>query len=169
MNRMMASHARQSPSESLNFGSMNSQDSGIEQNKNALLEFGPFQADPQAGLLLRDGEVIPLPPKAFEVLLVLLRNQGRGISRDELTSAVWPNMFVEEANLTQAISVLRKALGEDAQEPRYIVTLPRRGYRFSAPVRMARLANVDPATRARPGRRWSRIAAMVAGCGVVAA
>ena len=103
-----------------------------------LLEFGPFQADTTARVLMRDGEIVPLPPRAFDLLVALLESGGRSLTRDELLTRIWGDIAVEEANLTQAMSVLRKALGENAQEPSYIATLPRRGYRFNADVRTAR-------------------------------
>jgi DNA-binding winged helix-turn-helix (wHTH) protein len=80
---------------------------------NRLLEFGPFQADLSARLLMRDGQVVPLPPKAFDVVVTLATCKGNGLSREELMSAVWGDSFVEEGNLTQAISGLRKALGDE--------------------------------------------------------
>src|ERR1041384_5937937 len=106
----------------------------MELKKSRLVEFGPFQADFHARLLLRDGQVVPLPPKAFDVLLALGESEGRAVTRDELMTRVWGDAFVEEGNLTQMISVLRKALGDDAQESRYVVTIPRRGYRFGMPI-----------------------------------
>lgn len=99
---------------------------------NGFYEFGSFRLDPQKRLLLRDGEPVPLTPKTFETLLVLVQNSGQSISRDELMKMVWPDSFVEESNLTQNIFILRKALGSDK---RYIVTLPGRGYQFVEPVR----------------------------------
>jgi len=99
-----------------------------------LFEFGPFAADPRAGVLIRQGSVIPLPPKAFEVLMCLLRSGGRPLTRETLLAAVWGEAYIEDANLTQAISVLRKALGDECREPRYILTIPRRGYRFGVPI-----------------------------------
>lgn len=79
--------------------------------------------------------MIPLPPKVFDVLLAFLKSAGAPMSRDDLMKAVWGDAFVEEGNLTNAISVLRKALGCDTSESQYIVTIPRRGYRFAAPIR----------------------------------
>jgi DNA-binding winged helix-turn-helix (wHTH) protein/Tol biopolymer transport system component len=98
-------------------------------------EFGPFTADPEVRTLMRDGEVVPLPPKVFEVLLALLRSGGAPISRDDLLKAVWGDTFVEEGNLTNAVSILRKVLRHNSGESQYIVTIPRRGYRFAAPIR----------------------------------
>lgn len=95
-------------------------------------EFGSFRIDSTKCLLLRDDQVVPLKPKAFETLLLLVQNSDRVMEKDELMKALWPNSFVEEANLTQHISLLRKALGESPSEHRYIVTAPGRGYRFVA-------------------------------------
>lgn len=85
--------------------------------------------------LQRDGEPVALAPKAFEMLLVLVRHAGQALSKDELMAEVWPDAFVEEANLAVHISMLRKALGERPDGGQYIETLPRRGYRFAAEVR----------------------------------
>ena len=79
---------------------------------------------------MREGAAVPLPPKAFDTLLLLVRNSGRILSKEELMKAIWPDTFVEEASLAQNISVLRRALGEAAGERQYIETIPRRGYRF---------------------------------------
>ena len=99
-------------------------------------EFGPFRVDPGKNLLFRDGQPISLPPKVFETLLVLLQRSEQVVSKGELMKTLWPDSFVEEANLTQNISLLRKALGESPQDHRYIVTAPSRGYRFSESVRV---------------------------------
>jgi DNA-binding winged helix-turn-helix (wHTH) protein/tetratricopeptide (TPR) repeat protein/TolB-like protein len=96
--------------------------------------FGSFRLDPERRLLLRDGEPVPLQPKAFDTLLVLVQNGEKVVLKDELMKALWPDSFVEESNLSQNIFVLRKALGEAGGENRYIVTLPGRGYRFAAAV-----------------------------------
>lgn len=94
--------------------------------------FGPFRVDVRECLLLRDGAPVSLTPKAFSALVVLLRNRGRLVTKEELIREVWRDTFVEEGNLTFTISMLRKALGEDGQAVRYIETVPRRGYRFVA-------------------------------------
>jgi Tol biopolymer transport system component/DNA-binding winged helix-turn-helix (wHTH) protein len=96
--------------------------------------FGPFRADPLKRLLLREGQVVPITPKAFDLLLTLLQHSGEALSKDELLQAVWPDAEVEENNLTRNISTLRKALGEQPDEHRYVVTIPGRGYSFVAPV-----------------------------------
>src|SRR5262245_48853218 len=98
-------------------------------------EFGPFRLDPSERRLLREGEQVPLSPKVFDLLLVLVRRHGAILEKEELLSAVWPDTIVEENNLSVNISALRKALGEVSNEHTYIETLPRRGYRFIAPVR----------------------------------
>jgi DNA-binding winged helix-turn-helix (wHTH) protein len=102
-----------------------------------LYEFGPFRLDAAQRLLSRDDHPILLQPKAFETLLVLVRNSDRVVMKEELLNAVWADTFVQESNLTQNIFVLRKALGDDDGEARrrYIVTVPGRGYRFAEKVR----------------------------------
>ena len=103
-----------------------------------LYEFGCFRLDPAEHLLLRDGEVVALTPKAFDLLLVLVNHQGHLLGKDELMRELWPDSFVEEGNLADNISRLRKALGESAGGQRFIETVPKRGYRFVAPVREVR-------------------------------
>jgi eukaryotic-like serine/threonine-protein kinase len=98
-------------------------------------EFGPFHMDPDKQILCRGDDVVPVPPKAFETLLVLVRRSREVVSKEELLKEVWPNSFVEESNLSQNIFLLRKALGDTAENRQYIVTLPGRGYRFAATVR----------------------------------
>ena len=98
-------------------------------------EFGPFRVDKTKRRLLRDGEIVPLTPKAFDTLLVLIEHAGQLVEKDELMERVWPGVVVEENNLTQNISALRKALGEKREEPQYILTAPGAGYRFIAHVR----------------------------------
>jgi DNA-binding winged helix-turn-helix (wHTH) protein/Tol biopolymer transport system component len=101
-----------------------------------LYEFGPFRLDAAQRLLLRDDRLVPLQPKAFETLLVLVRNSEKVVLKDELLNTVWADTFVEESNLTQNIFVLRKALGEPEGGRRYIITVPGRGYRFAETVRV---------------------------------
>jgi Tol biopolymer transport system component/DNA-binding winged helix-turn-helix (wHTH) protein len=98
-------------------------------------EFDRFRIDLTERSLLCDGEFVPLTQKAFEVLLALLERRGVIVSKEELMAKVWPDTFVEESNLTQNIYTLRKALGQTADGEGYIVTVPRRGYRFAAGVR----------------------------------
>jgi DNA-binding winged helix-turn-helix (wHTH) protein/tetratricopeptide (TPR) repeat protein len=96
-------------------------------------DFGPFRLDFAERLLLRAGKVVALSPKPFDTLLVLVRNSGRIVEKDELLKSVWPETFVEEATLAQNIFTLRKALGGSEGE-QYIQTVPKRGYRFAASV-----------------------------------
>jgi eukaryotic-like serine/threonine-protein kinase len=99
-----------------------------------LYEFGPFRVDLEKELLFRDDETIPLAPKAFQVLLVLISRKKEVVTKDDLLKTVWPDTFVEEANLSRNIFLLRKALGEGPQDHQYIVTAPGRGYRFAEDV-----------------------------------
>lgn len=99
-----------------------------------LYEFGKFRCDPREHLLLSDGKPVSLSPKSFEILLALIRSNGQLLMKEELMRQVWPDSFVEEANLTVNISALRKALGETPEGQQYIETVPKRGYRFVAPV-----------------------------------
>jgi DNA-binding winged helix-turn-helix (wHTH) protein/TolB-like protein/tetratricopeptide (TPR) repeat protein len=98
-------------------------------------EFDCFVLDAKEKFLLRDGERVPLTPKALELLIVLVSNAGLVLEKEELMEIVWPDTFVEEANLAVNISMLRKALGEMPSGGQYIGTLPKRGYRFAADVR----------------------------------
>ena len=100
-----------------------------------LYEFGPFRLDPAEGRLLRDGDPVPLTPKAFDMLLALVEQSGHVLAKEELMGRLWPDSFVEEANLAQQVSTLRKALGRREQGGHYIETVPKRGYRFVAAVR----------------------------------
>jgi len=103
----------------------------------AFYEFGPYRLEPSERLLLRTGQPVSVPPKAFETLLLLVQNSGHVLSKPELMRTLWPDTFVEENNLTQQISQLRRALGEAPEGGAYIETVPRLGYRFAVPVRTA--------------------------------
>lgn len=98
-------------------------------------EFGRFSVNTAERILLRDGEVVPLTPKVFDILITLVESSGQVVSKDCLMKKVWPDSFVEEGNLTQNISLLRKALGEGQNGNQFIETVARRGYRFTQPVR----------------------------------
>ena len=100
-----------------------------------MYEFGPFRLDPAKRVLLRGEEPISLTPKAFDTLLLLVQNRNRVMPKEELMNRIWPESFVEEANLSQTIFVLRKTLGETAPEQRYVTTVRGSGYRFDEPVR----------------------------------
>jgi DNA-binding winged helix-turn-helix (wHTH) protein/tetratricopeptide (TPR) repeat protein/TolB-like protein len=99
-----------------------------------LYEFDAFRVDPIRRRLLRDGGIVPLTPKAFSILLVLIENRGEVVEKEELIRGVWGDAYVTEANLTQNVSSLRKALGERANDHRFVVTVPGRGYSFVAEV-----------------------------------
>ena len=101
-----------------------------------LYEFGPFRVDPARETLLKEGVSVPLTPKTFQILLVLVRHGKEIVTKDDLMKTVWPDTFVEEANLSRNIFMLRKALGETAQDHRYIVTVPGRGYRLAENVQL---------------------------------
>jgi DNA-binding winged helix-turn-helix (wHTH) protein/TolB-like protein/Tfp pilus assembly protein PilF len=105
--------------------------------------FGSFRIEVSERQLLRDDQPVPLPPKVFDTLLVLVEHSGHIVGKDELMKTVWPDTFVEEANLTVNISALRKVLGEDSPEQQFIETIPRRGYRFIAPVSESQHGTVD--------------------------
>jgi DNA-binding winged helix-turn-helix (wHTH) protein/tetratricopeptide (TPR) repeat protein/predicted Ser/Thr protein kinase len=100
---------------------------------NRLFAFGPFRLDPASRRLLRDGHPVALPPKAFDVLLMLVEHRGRLVEKEEILRRIWPDVVVEEGNLTQHVFTLRKLLGE-SENQRYVVTVPRRGYQFVAEV-----------------------------------
>lgn len=108
----------------------------IPHNQNLNYEFGPYHLDVAHRRLTREGEKISLTPKAAEILTLLVTNAGRLVEKDFLLKEVWPDTFVEESNLAQNIFTLRKALGDDRDGPTYIETVPRRGYRFVASVRV---------------------------------
>jgi adenylate cyclase len=96
--------------------------------------FGEFTLDADQKVLLRQGKPLLLAPKVLEALLTLVQNSGRIIEKEELMKRLWPDTFVEESNLTYTIVQLRKTLRDNARKPRYIETIPKRGYRFIADV-----------------------------------
>ena len=99
-----------------------------------ILQFKDFTIDKDEKVLLREGMPVALAPKVFETLLALIENHGRIVLKEELLKRLWPDTFVEEANLTFNIQQLRKSLGDNARSPTYIQTIARRGYRFIAAV-----------------------------------
>ena len=106
----------------------------MSRNSTHFYDFGPYRVDKSERLLLRGDDVVPLTPKAFEMLLVLLESSGHVLTKDELMKRVWPETIVEEANLSHNIYKLREALNDSRDGQRYIETVPRRGYRFVAKV-----------------------------------
>jgi TolB-like protein/DNA-binding winged helix-turn-helix (wHTH) protein/Tfp pilus assembly protein PilF len=121
-------------------------------------QFGPFVLDASKRRLLRDGEVVRLTPKAFETLLALVEMRGKTIEKDELLKRVWGDTVVEENNLNQSITALRKALGDSRSESQYIATIPGLGYRFVADVREESPAETSTETAASPVVAESRMA-----------
>jgi DNA-binding winged helix-turn-helix (wHTH) protein/tetratricopeptide (TPR) repeat protein len=109
---------------------------GASSSGGELYELGPFRIDAQREIVLRAGEPVPLTPKTFQILLALVRHPDEVVTKDDLMNAVWPDTFVEEANLSRNIFMLRKALGESPQDHHYIVTVPGRGYRLAKTVRL---------------------------------
>jgi TolB-like protein/DNA-binding winged helix-turn-helix (wHTH) protein/tetratricopeptide (TPR) repeat protein len=130
--------------------------------------FGVFEVDPVAGELRKQGRKVRLPDQSVQILLALLERPGEMVTRQQLQERLWhQDTFVDfDANLNTAVSLLRDALGDSAKNPRFIETLPRRGYRFLAEVKAAG-AEPPPAPRTRPGGR--RSAAIVAGLVVLVA
>ena len=106
--------------------------------------FGQFQLDSTEWVLRQSGEILPLPPKAIQTLELLVRNAGRVISRSEMVESLWPNVNVEESNLTVTISMLRRVLGDNENGTRFIKTVPKRGYQFVPKVKVT--------SSARPGQ-----------------
>src|SRR5882762_10401504 len=100
--------------------------SRVEQ-ADSIYRFGPFCLDSRERVLLRDGRLVPLPAKSLSTLLALIVSKGHLVEKDVLMKEVWPDEFVEEGNLAQHIYILRRALGETNESPRYIETVPRRG------------------------------------------
>ena len=100
-----------------------------------IYEFGDFRVDSSRRILFRDTDQIPLTPKVFDTLALLVANHGQVLDKKELMSAVWPDTAVEENNLNQHVSALRRIFGETRGENRYIATIPGKGYCFTADVR----------------------------------
>ncbi len=100
-----------------------------------IYEFGPFRLIPTERQFLRDDQPVTLTPKTFDLLVVLVESSGHLIKKEELLKRIWPDSFVEEANLSVNMSALRRALGEGPEDHQYVETVPRHGYRFVADVR----------------------------------
>ena len=129
---------------------------GVDALPAPVYEFGPFRVDAQERLLRRGATIIPLTPKAIDTLIALVDARGQLVSKETLMDRLWPGTFVEEANLSNQISLLRKALGDSTAAPRYIETVPKRGYRFAATVVESFPRALDPAlvVPITPARRW---------------
>src|ERR1043165_2832882 len=111
--------------------------------------FGDFIVDTDQKLLLRQDKELPLTPKLFETLLILVENSGRIVQKEQFMERLWPHTFVDEANLTSNIRQLRKSLGDNAREPHYIETVTKRGYRFIANVQRVELPRNQDEVRSR--------------------
>jgi DNA-binding winged helix-turn-helix (wHTH) protein/tetratricopeptide (TPR) repeat protein len=123
--------------------------------------FGPFRLNPEEQLLFRDGQPVSLAPKVTGTLLVLIENSGHLVDKDDLMKRVWPDAVVEEGNLNKNISVLRKVLGQWDGGLEYIETVPKRGYRFVAPVTSTEGSEFATGTAPVPRRRGRNIALAV--------
>src|SRR3569832_437846 len=106
----------------------------MKQRGDSTYRFGPFRLSAGDRLVFNGDARVPLPPKAVDTLVMLVENAGRVVFKDALMQAVWADTYVEENNLNQAVSALRKALGQREGGEVYIETIPRRGYRFVARV-----------------------------------
>ena len=120
----------------------------MSQQTNEIYEFSPFRLDRKERLLWHDGATIPLTPKAFDLLLALVERAGRLVEKEELFRTVWPDVIVEESNLSSNIALIRKTLGDDASAPRFVETVPKRGYRFIAELRVVEAPLVPRAVSA---------------------
>ncbi len=117
-----------------------------------IYDFGDFRIDAGRRVLLRAGEQVPLTPKAFDTLILLIEHQGQVLDKQHIMSAIWPDTVVEENNLNQSISTLRRTFGETRGENRFIATVPGRGYCFTAEVRTSKaVLRPEPATHIRIG------------------
>src|SRR3954470_11542381 len=126
-----------------------------------MLRFGVFELDENAGELRRNGALVRLPPQPFHVLRVLAQNTGQVVDRDRLRREVWGETSVDfDRSLNVCVAQIRTALNDDADSPRFIQTLPRRGYRFLAPI--------EGLERPKATRRWRIAVAAVVGLAVVA-
>ena len=119
------------------------------QSRPRLVRFGAFEADVQTGELRKDGVKLKFSGQPFQVLAILLERPGEVVTREELQKRLWPDTFVDvERNLNTAVNKIREVLGDSAETPRFVETLPRRGYRFIAPVE--RESSVEPAAEISP-------------------
>ncbi len=123
----------------------------MSENPKHFFEFGEFRLDPVERRLLRDGRVIPLTPKAFETLCLLVENGGHLLEKNHLMEMLWADAFVEEGNLADNVSKIRQALGDSRKEPKFIETISGRGYRFVAEVR-----RIEEEEKARKGEEEIR-------------
>src|SRR5262249_34543791 len=124
---------------------------------NYFYEFGPFRLDPKEHTLLRRGQPIPLRPKVFDILLVLIENRGHLVDKEQLMSLVWTEHFVIDGNINKNISIISRAFGESDNGQQFIETVPKRGYRFIADVRQVNDDEAPPSQSTQaPTRRFDR-------------
>ena len=117
----------------------------VSLEKAAAVQFGSYRIDLGQKLLFSGADIVPLAPKAFETLLALVEEAGRVVEKEALLKRVWPDTFVEEGSLARNVSILRKVLGQNAEDQTFIETIPKRGYRFVAPVtRSGSTGSVEP-------------------------
>ena len=116
------------------FGGLSREGGWLIDQLHCRYSFGPFHLDADQHLLTANGETIALPPKCFDLLCLLVSSPGQLLEKDGLIRTLWPETFVEEANLSNLIALLRKALGDSPASAQYIRTVPKLGYRFVAPV-----------------------------------
>jgi DNA-binding winged helix-turn-helix (wHTH) protein len=117
------------------------------------MRFANFEIDLEERQLRRDGSTIPLTPKVYQILVYLIKNRDRLCPKEELLASIWPDRVVEEANLTQSISVLRKALDEGANGVKHIGTFPGKGYRFLTDVQIDQIPIVAKLPQSSPPPR----------------
>ncbi|MGH9852041.1 MAG: winged helix-turn-helix domain-containing protein, partial [Blastocatellia bacterium] len=148
----------------------------IERFSSQYYSFGRFQLHPARRALVSDGKVVPLAPKALEMLVLLVENRGRVLEKQELLDYLWPGSFVEEANLSQTIYLLRRALAESSDGEQYVETIPKRGYRFIAPVVESEdgktyVTEQEPVEAGLPSQshltRWMKFGALAVLVGIV--
>ena len=132
----------------------------------SVFEFDDVRVEPEAFRVLKAGRPVPLEPKAFDLLAFLIENRGRLVEKHELLAAVWKETVVSENAMTRVVAQLRKALGDPASEPRYIETVPTRGYRFIADVKVKDEAE-GAAPQTAPARDRRSVAVVAAAVGVV--
>ncbi len=137
-----------------------------------LVRFGAFEADVRTGELRKDGVKLKFSGQPFQVLAILLERPGDVVTREELQKRLWPDTFVDvERNLNTAVNKIREVLGDSAESPRYLETLPRRDYRFIAPVepaprrrtRTRPKSPIDKSEKPRNHRPFFRLANLQAG------
>jgi len=127
----------------------------MDDGRKKAFRFGKFFLDDQERVLLRDGRPVALTQKAFDLLVVLVRNSGHLVTKDDLLDEVWPDAVVAEVNLSVNISALRKVLAKEGGTDKYIETVPKRGYRFIEPVELVASESLDIVLRHRMSARIS--------------